>query len=321
MAVLVTGLGYMGAALAARLARQGEEVVGLENGFSTDARALDELESSGLRIVKGDVADAAIVESAFRAARIETVYHFAAQASGHPEAATAEYTERTNLRGPRIVLEAMRRHHTPTFVFASSLKVYGDNPAGVLSEDRPYGAFRDLSHLSKVYVEKLMQLYAEVHGLRCLPLRYGVVYGPGPVFKTDERFMTVPNKFCRQVVRGEALTVHGGGDVQVGFVHLDDAVRATLALAGEESLTGYVPVNVNAEVVSLATLAALVTAEGDRFGLATFPVANVATRPVPARFSVPSRLDGLLFQYERTLRDGIREALRYFMREKSTAPA
>lgn len=321
MAVLVTGLGYMGAALAGTLAGAGEQVIGLESGFSTDERALRSLEATGVRVIRGDVADADAVESAFGAARIDTVYHFAAQASGHPDAATAEYTERTNLRGPRIVLEAMRRHAAPTFVFASSLKVYGDDPAGVLAEERPYGAFRDLSHLSKVYVEKLMEFYSLSYGARCLALRYGVVYGPGPVFKTDDRFMTVPNKFCKQLAGGEPLTVHGGGELQAGFVHLEDAVRATVVLANSAELTGYLPVNVNSEVVSLATLASIVEAEGRALGL---PAARPAGRDEPApapRFSVPSRLDALPFRYERTLRDGVRAALAHFTARRVAAGA
>ncbi len=255
MAVLVTGLGYMGAALAEELLRRGETVVGLENGFSTDSGALDRLAEAGVRIVSGDVAEPADVERAFAQGRIDTVYHFAAQASAHPAAAPPEYTERSNLQGPRVVLDAMLRHGARSIVFASSFKVYGDSPVGRVDEGRPYGQFQDLSHLSKVYVEKLLELYALRHGLRCLALRFGIVYGLGPVFKTDERFMTAPNKFCRQAARGEPLTVYGGGRVHAGFVHVADAVRATLAAAAHVGFPSYAPINVVGEVASLASLA------------------------------------------------------------------
>src|SRR6266480_8127040 len=100
-----------------------------------------------------------------------------------------------------------------------------------VDECRPYGAFRDLSHLSKVYAEKLLEMYALTRGLRCLALRFGVAYGLSPVLKTDERFMTAPNKFCRQAARGETLAVFGGGRAPAGWVQLADAVAATIAAA------------------------------------------------------------------------------------------
>ena len=138
---------------------------------------------------------------------------------------------------------------------------------GVVDEATPYGRIGDLSHLSKVYAEKLLEMYALTRGLRCLALRFGVVYGLSPVLKTDERFMTAPNKFCRQAARGEPLTVHGGGRTLVGWVHVADAARAALAAAGHHGFTGYAPLNVVGEVASLATLAGYVREAGAARGL------------------------------------------------------
>ncbi|HET8627521.1 MAG TPA: NAD(P)-dependent oxidoreductase [Thermomicrobiales bacterium] len=315
MAVLVTGLGYLGAALAEDLLRHGERVVGLENGFATDPRALDRLAATGVEIVAGDVADSAAVERAFGVAPIETVYHYAAQASAHPDAAPADYTERANLQGPRMVLDAMLRHGARTLVYASSFKVYGERPTGLVDERYPYGAFRDLSHLSKVYVEKLLELYAGLHGLRCLALRLGIVHGPGPVFKTDGRFMTAPNRFSLQAARGEPLTVHDGGRTQAGFVHLADATRAALAAVAHEGFAGYTPLNVVGEVASLAALARTVVQAGAARGLAVAVSGlDVATPDeAPPAFAVASELDALGFRYAHTLGDGVGAALDHFL--------
>ena len=59
-----------------------------------------------------------------------------------------------------------------------------------------------MSHLSKVHAEKLLEMYATLHGLRALSLRFGIVHGLGPIFKTDPRFMTAPNLFCWRAARG-----------------------------------------------------------------------------------------------------------------------
>src|SRR4051812_43644996 len=150
LAVLVTGIGYMGAALAEALLAHGERVVALDNRFSTDERAIGRLVAAGMEFVAGDIAEPADVEAAFSRAPISAVYHFAAQASAHPDAADAAYTEHSNLQGPRVVLDAMLRHGVGTIAYASSFKVYGERLAGTIDERHPYGTFRDMSHLSKV---------------------------------------------------------------------------------------------------------------------------------------------------------------------------
>lgn len=238
VAQLVLGVGYLGAALAAKLVARGSTVVGMDNGFATDGDALHGLVQRAvgrLRVLRGDVRVPGDLDAAFRAAHpVEAVFLLAAQASAHPEAAPAEYTEETNLRGPRLVFEAALRHGAPPVVYGSSFHVYGASPAGVVDESHPYGLLRDLSHLSKIYAEKLGELYASVRGLHVVPVRLGVVYGTGPVMKRDLRFVTVPHAFCLRALAGQSLEVHATGVSPMALVHLDDAVEA-LRLAAESS--------------------------------------------------------------------------------------
>ncbi len=314
MTVLVTGIGYMGAALAAALLGRGERVVGLDNRFSTDDAALATLVAAGLVLVEGDVADPAAVEAAFAHGPFVTVYHFAAQASAHPDAAPADYTERTNLRGPRIVLDAMLRHGTRTIVYASSFKVYGEGLRGAIDEAQHYGVFRDMSHLSKVHAEKLLEMYAALHGLRCLALRFGIVYGLGPIFKTDPPFMTAPNKFCWQIARGETIAVFGGGRLPAGWLGLPDAVAATLAAADHVDFAGYRALNAVGEVASVAQVALLAREVAAARGLAV-PIAGLdPAGPVDdsARFTVVSGLDSLdAARPKQTLRGSLPAILDY----------
>ena len=294
LAVLVTGIGYMGAALVAALLARGEDVIGLDNRFSTDDGVLAHLTNAGLALIEGDVADPVTVEAAFARGPIATVYHFAAQASAHPDAADPAYTERTNLQGPRIVLDAMREHGTRTIIYASSFKVYGEQLHGTVDETRAYGRFRDMSHLSKVHAEKLLEMYADLHGLHCLSLRFGIVHGLGPLFKTDPRFMTAPNKFCQQVARGEPISVFGGGRTAAGWLHLDDAIRATLAAAAAD-FVGYRPLNVVGEIASVGQVAALVANAAEARGIpASIAGLDHDNLIDPAsRFAVTSPLDAI----------------------------
>lgn len=294
MAILVTGIGYMGAALVEALLARGERVVGVDNRFSTDEAILAGLVARGLDLIDGDVADSQAVETAFARGPIATVYHFAAQASAHPAAADTAYTERTNLQGPRVVLDAMVQHGTRAIVYASSFKVYGEQLRGTIDETHPYGIFRDMSHLSKIHAEKLLEMYAGLHDLRCLSLRFGIVHGLGPLFKTDPRFMTAPNKFCQQVAHGEPISVFGGGRAPAGWLHIADATRATLA-AAEADFAGYRPINVVGEVASVAQVAALVADAAASRGL-TARIEGIERAHLideGGRFTVASSLDDL----------------------------
>ncbi len=268
MGSLITGIGYIGAALAELLLDSGETVVGLDNLFSTDATVLERLaHRPGFVFVEGDVADEDAVRQALQSGvEVETIYHLAAQASAHPTAAPIHYTEQTNLIGPRVLLEQACEAGARTFVYGSSVQVYGRRVAGAVDESCPYGPILDISHLSKVYVEKLIEMYAHNRGLRCVAARLGLVYGLSPVMKTDPRFMTAPNKFCRQAALGEEIRVDAGAVNPTGMIHVEDAARGMIALAGRPHY-GFTAVNLIGETASVARVALLVRHLADRRGL------------------------------------------------------
>ena len=317
MAALVTGLGYIGTALASALLERGEVVVGLENGFSTAPEAVRCLAARpGFRLVRGSVNSARAIERAFSQAEIEaggveTVYHLAAQASAHPEAAPPSYTEATNLVAPRLVLEAAIRHGARRFVYGSSFRVYGDDLDGTVDESRPYGRIGDLSHLSKVYAEKLIEMLAYQHGVGAANVRLGVVYGLGPAMKADPRFLTVPNLFCLRVGRGEPLVVHPGANRPIGFLHLDDAVEALMLAARASDTAGARPYNVVGEILTVGEVADAVRASAARRGLAV-RVEGAAPSP-PRRWTVASALEPLGFRPARTMRDSLDDVLAYYL--------
>lgn len=267
MAVLVAGVGYIGARLVELLLQRGEEVVAIDNFFSTSAQAIATLRKQDrFLFFRGSITNPAALRRAFSVKQISTVFCLAAQASAHPDAAPVKYTEITNLIGPRMILDCAREFGIAKIVFASSFKVYGHSLPPVVDEDTPYGRFSDLSHLSKYYVEKLLEMYAAEYGLTCLPLRMGIAYGISPVMKTDYRFMTVPNKFCLQAARGQEIELHVGCDSPAGFIHVADAAEA-LFQASAGDFTGYKPINVVTEVCSVAQVAACVREAAEQRGL------------------------------------------------------
>jgi nucleoside-diphosphate-sugar epimerase len=272
------------------------------------------------RLIRGSVNSARSIDRAFAAAEqpVDVVFHLAAQASAHPQAAPPSYTEATNLVAPRLVYEAAARHGVNTLVYGSSFRVYGDVLSGIVGEDAPYGRIGDLSHLSKVYAEKLLEMLAGQHRVPVANVRLGVVYGLGPLMKDDSRFLTVPNLFCKRTAAGEMLTVHAGANRPIGFLHLDDAVRALRAAADIARSRGSDAWAINSvsEVLGVGEVAAIVEHEASIRGLRPKVVgAGPLTAP---RWSVASSLDAAGFRPARTMRSGLGEVLDYYARRQES---
>jgi len=228
---LLTGAGYIGAALLRRLEARGltdSGLVILENFYSTPRDALYAMLPDAAKLIDGDVAEASDVARAFDALGTDrdiTVFLLAAQPSAAMAVREPYLTERSNLVGARVVLEAARARGARV-VFGGSFRVYGDDLAGeCANEQTPYGRVSDLSHLSKIYVEQLGRMLE----LRFASVRLGVTYGLSPIMKTTPVFMTVPNLFCQRAADGEVLNILE--DRPMAFIHADDAAEALLLAA------------------------------------------------------------------------------------------
>jgi len=224
-----------------------------DNWYATERSQLDDLEARGARVETADVRDPDDLDR-LMAERPERVYLLAAQASRPLAEREPDYTEETNLTGARRVAEAVGRAGGASLVFGSSLHVYGPSLDGEVDADRPYGPQGDLSHLSKIYAELCLEMYARRHGFDLALLRLGIVYGPSPVEHDRPESQTVVDKFRRLAAAGEPLPLDDGGRATIGVVHVEDGARILL-----ESPTrpGISSANVAAETVTVADVAAL----------------------------------------------------------------
>ena len=309
MATLVSGLGYIGSALVERLLADGEEVIGLENYFSTPREPIEKLAGSGqLRAIKGSVSDPRAVERAFAAAPIETVFHLAAQASAQPDAAPTSYTQETNYGGPRILLDACVAHGVRRVVFASSTRIYRLPLPPRLTERSPLGP-TDLVHLSHLYGELLLAAYRP-RGISGAAARLGIVHGVSPVMRTDARFLAVPQRFCLQAARGEPLRVATGASSYLAFVHIADAVQGLLCL--RDAPDDVEVANVACEVRSIAEVARTVREAGRERGLEVR--IEYDGRPgAAAPRSIGSALNRVGFKPRHRIAEGVAEVLDHYL--------
>lgn len=252
--LLVLGAGYIGARLAELALDRGLGVVLADNWYATEREQLAGLEARGARVETADIRSRPDLEHLL-SMRPQKVYLLAAQASRPLADRDPDYTEETNLTGARRVAEAVSATDGPPLVYASSAHVYGDALSGEIGPDHPYGSQRDLSHLSKIYAELCLELYARRAGFDLTLLRLGIVYGPSPVEHARPESQTVVDRFRRLAAAGEELPLDDGGAATIGVVHAEDAARILL---DSPSRRGISADNVVAETTTVAGLAALV---------------------------------------------------------------
>jgi nucleoside-diphosphate-sugar epimerase len=254
--LLIFGAGYLGAVLGELALEDGHAVTLADNWHATERSQLAPLEERGAHVESADIRNRQEVDRLV-SERPERIYLLASQASRHLAERDPDYTEQTNLTGTRNVAEAIGGDG-PALVFASSLNVYGPAPRGDVGPEHPYGEQGDLAHLSKVYAELCLKMYARRGGFDLAILRLGVLYGSSPVEHSRPESHTVVDLFRRLAKEGRPLPLDDGGRATLGVAHVEDAARAMLRSPAAE---GASVDNVAAEALTVADLAALAQGE------------------------------------------------------------
>lgn len=238
--VLVTGIsGFVGAWLAATLLDRGAEVVGIVRDRARDETASDKptcatsltlLELDGrAHLVKGSIADYALVERTLATYAIDTVFHLAAETIvGIATRSPISFFE-SNIKGTWNILEAARTNkQVERIVVASSDKAYGDQKELPYTEDStlnglyPYDA-------SKACTDILSRAYARTYNLPIVVTRCANVYGGA-----DLNWSRLVPGTIRSILRDKNPVLRSDGTAQRDYIYADDAVNAYL-LAGESA--------------------------------------------------------------------------------------
>ena len=258
MRVLITGgAGFIGGHLAETVAREGHDVVVLDNfdpyydvelkEHTVDRIRAAATESSGTcELVEGDVRDRETVSTLV--ADTEYVFHQAAQAGVRMSVENPRKPNAINVEGTLNVLDAARNSSTERVVLASSSSVYGTarylpyDEAHPTTPVSPYG-------VSKLAAEGYTRVYNEVYGLPTVALRYFTVYGP-----RMRPNMAISN-FVYRCLNGESPVVYGDGSQTRDFTHVDDVVRANRELLVTDAADGEVLNIGSTDTIDIATLA------------------------------------------------------------------
>ena len=230
MNFLITGVaGFLGAALANQLAREGQQVRGLDDLSTGNPDSLFE----DIHFTRGDVNDRPKLWTLLQ--DVDCVYHLAARVSVPESVLYPREYNAVNVGGTVSLMEAMRDVGVRRVVFISSGAVYGDQGQQPLKESsvpNPGSPYAVSKLSSEYYVRTIGRLW----GIDTVILRVFNAYGPGQN-QPPSHSPVIPN-FLRQAVRGGTIVVHGNGSQTRDYVFVDDVVRAMVATATAPSIDG-----------------------------------------------------------------------------------
>jgi UDP-glucose 4-epimerase len=223
MNFLITGAaGFLGSALANRLAREGHQVRGLDDLSTGDPQAL----SPDALFTRGDVNDRPKLWTLLQ--EVDCVYHLAARVSVPESVLYPREYNAVNVGGTVSLMEAMRDVGVRRVVFISSGAVYGDQGQQPLRESSTPNP-RSPYAVSKLAAEYYVRTIGDLWGIETVCLRVFNAYGPGQHLPASHP-PVIPN-FLRQAVRCGTIVVHGQGIQTRDYVFVDDVVSAMIAAA------------------------------------------------------------------------------------------
>ncbi len=250
MNFLITGAaGFLGSALANRLAREGHQVRGLDDLSTGDPGSL----SPDVLFTRGDVNDRPKLWTLLQ--DVDCVYHLAARVLVSESVLYPREYNAVNVGGTVSLMEAMRDVGVRRVVFISSGAVYGDQGIQPLREDASPDP-RSPYAVSKLSAEYYVRTIGDLWSIETVSLRVFNAYGPGQHLPPSHP-PVIPN-FLRQAARGGTLVIHGDGSQTRDYVYVDDVVNAMVAAATAPSINRQV-INIGAGTeTSVRELASLV---------------------------------------------------------------
>jgi UDP-glucose 4-epimerase len=228
MNFLVTGAaGFLGSALANRLAREGHQVRGYDDLSAGDPSRL----SADVLFTRGDVTDRPKLWTLLQ--EIDCVYHLAAKVSVPESVLYPREYNIINVGGTVSVMEAMRDVGVRRVILISSGAIYGDQGQQPLVESAPPNPGSPYA-VSKLAAEHYVHTIGALWGIETVALRVFNAYGPGQPLAAAHP-PVVPH-FLRQVSHGGSMVIHGKGEQTRDFIYLDDVVAAMVAAASAPTI-------------------------------------------------------------------------------------
>ena len=224
---LVTGgTGLLGGWLVKHLLGLGADIVCLVRDWVPGSELARSSDIERVKVVRGDICDAALMERVLGEYEIDTVFHLAAQTIVGIANRNPVSTFQTNIGGTCSLLEACRRSaKVKAIVVASSDKAYGDQESLPYDEGTPLQG-RHPYDVSKSCADLIAQSYFTTYGLPVGITRCGNFYGGG-----DLNWNRIVPGTIRSILRGKRPIIRSDGQYVRDYFYIEDGAAAYTLLA------------------------------------------------------------------------------------------
>jgi len=237
MRYLITGAaGFLGSALANRLAREGHAVRALDDCSTGDPAVL----SPEVHFTRGDVNDRPKLWTLLQ--DVDCVYHLAARVLVPESVLYPREYNLVNVGGTVTLMEAMRDVGVRRVVFISSGAIYGEQPVQPLRENMAPNP-RSPYAVSKLAAEYYVRTIGSLWGIETVCLRVFNAYGPGQHLPPVHGPVIL--NVLRQARLSGTLVLHGDGNQTRDYVYINDVVDGMVAAASAP--------NINQQIINVGS--------------------------------------------------------------------
>lgn len=276
-----------------------DRIIGIDKmTYAANPANLDSIaRHANMTCYRGDIADAAFVQSVFEKERPQWVVNFAAESHVDRSINNPELFIHSNVLGVSVLMDACLRFGVNRFHQVSTDEVYGDLPLestsafteeAALHPSSPYAA-------SKASADLLVLSYARTYGLPVTISRCSNNYGR---FQHREKLIPkVIDCACRDI----SIPVYGRGDNRRDWIHVDDHCTAIDYILHKGKENHIYNVSAHEEINNLELIRKILAILGKSDDLITF----VNDRPGhDRRYAMDtSRLEKLGWKATRNLND------------------
>jgi len=230
--LVVGGAGYIGSHMVKMLSKAGHEVTTLDNlsnGYE-DAVKYGEF-------VKGDIADARLLDTLFSDHSFDGVMHFASYIQVGESVEKPSMYYRNNVSNTQVLLDAMVEHGVKCFIFSSTAATFGEPDYTPIDEAHAQNPINPYGH-SKLMVEQILRDFDHAYGLKSVSLRYFNAAGADPEGELGERHIPethlIPLVLQAASGRRDSITIFGSdydtpdGTCIRDYIHINDLCSAHL---------------------------------------------------------------------------------------------
>jgi len=305
--VVTGGAGFIGSHLIRRLVADGAEVTVIDD-LSTGRP--ENIEGVPVTVAERDLARDDVTDLL---RGVDVIFHLAAVPSVPRSVREPLRSHQAAATGTLRLLDAAREAGVRTFVNSSSSSVYGDVASPPMRESMPTLP-RSPYAVAKLAAEGYTRVFAQLHGMRTVSLRYFNVFGPRQ--DPASTYAAAIPRFITAYMRREQPQVYGDGRQSRDFTYVDNVVDANMAAVAAPALSGE---SVNIAAGSPRTVLNVLEAIAKEFGYSLPPV-HAPERPGDIRDShADIGLARSLLGYEATVdfQTGLKRTVQ-FLREAST---